>query len=150
MLQSTKVRSRGISVLELLIGLGVLTVILSVSAPTLNKTTARADMQSALKNLELSIQLARSAARQLETDVVLHLETDPRARHHTITFSVPKREPKLNSVALFEDYVFPADIRLDAESNTVRFNYQGEIESPIKLRLVSNLDDNLTQRLLIR
>jgi len=146
----TQVRSRGIAVLDILIGLGMLVVILSFSAPKLNPSAAKADMQAAVQNLEQSVQLARNAARQLETDVVLHLETDPRAQEHSIKFSIPKRKPNLNAVTPFKDYIFPADIRVDAESTEVRFNYEGELETPVMVHLASNVDGGIDERLVIQ
>ena len=144
-----KVRTRGIAVMDILIGLGVLVVILSVSAPTLNSSTAKADMRTAVENLEQSVQLARNAARQLETDVIMHLNNEPRARDHSIQFSIPKRQPNLNTVTLFRDYVFPEGIRVYSEATELRFNAEGEMESPVKIHLASNLDD-LDERLLIQ
>jgi len=145
-----EVRSHGIAVLDILIGLGVLVVVISVSAPKLSPSAAKADMQSAVQNLEQSVQLARNAARELETDVVMHLYTDPRDREHSIKFSIPKRKPNLNTVTLFKDYVFPADIRIDAEATEVRFNYAGELEAPVMVHLASNVDGGLDERLVIQ
>lgn len=149
MLHSTKTRSRGIGVLDLLIGLGVLLVVLAFASPSLSRATAKAELRAAVENMELSVRMARSTARHLETDVIMHLETDPADKQCSVTFSVPQENAKSGSAALLQDYVFPPDVRLESNAPSVHFDKQGMVESTTLLLLVSNQDEDLSERLVI-
>ena len=150
MFQSTRTRSSGISVLEVLVALGVLVVIVSFASPSLSSITARAELQSAVENAEFSIQMARSTARELETDVVMHLKTGRHEKQHSISFSFPNRKAELNTANLLQEIQFPPDIRLVTDESSVHFDSRGLVEVPVQVLLVSNLDEDFSERLLIQ
>ena len=149
MFHSAIARSRGISVLEILIALGLLVVIISFASPSLSNVTAKAELQSAVKNTEFSIRAARQTARILETDVIMHLHTDRKLKRHYISYSVPKRGQQQESVHVIQDFQYPAGIRLVSEKEFIHFDSRGVLESPVKLMLVSTVDDDINERLLI-
>jgi len=146
--------ARGVTVVELLLVIGVLVVILSLTAPNLTSSTAKAEMNAAVENVEFSIRMAKLTARQLETDVIMHLETDPRAKQHAIRFSFPaeslaSENADVSSDGLLQDYLFPEGVRLKSDISSVRFDYAGEVEFAARIQLVAVNDDGLSKYLLI-
>lgn len=149
MFQSIRTRSFGISVVEILVALGVLVVIISFAAPSLSKANARAELEVALENVNLSVNMARNTARQLETDVIMHLQTDQNEKQHSISFSFPTRNAELDSSALLQEFQFPVGIRLVADETSVHFDSMGMVEIPAKLLIVSSLEEGVNERLVI-
>ena len=149
MLHPTKTQSRGIGVLDILIGLGVVLVVLAFASPSLSQATAKAELRAAVENMELSVRMARSTARQLETDVVMHLGTDPLDKHCSVTFSFPQENAPSGSASVLQDYQFPPGVRLESNVPSVRFDKRGMVESTALLMLVSNQNEDLSERLVI-
>lgn len=147
--RSTRTRSSGISVVEILVALGVLVVIISFTAPSLSKVNARAELDVALENVNLSVYMARNTARQLETDVIMHLETGRHEQQHSISFSFPTRNAELDSGTLLQDFQFPAGIRLVTDDTSIHFDSRGMVEVPVHLLIVSSLDEGVNERLVI-
>lgn len=139
----------GITVLEILIALGVLVVLLSFAAPSLSGATARAELKAAVENMDLNIRMARNAARQFHTTVVMHLETDRRARHHRVTYSMPDLPANAQQAATLLDYEFPESVRMTASEPSVRFDFRGMIDQPVQVTLLSMHDDDLSERILV-
>ena len=149
MFHSATTRSRGISVLEILIALGLLVVIISFASPSLSSVTAKAELHAAVKNTEFSIRAARQTARILETDVIMQLHTDPKLKRHYISYSLPKQARQQKAGNVIQDFQYPAGIRLVSEQDFIQFDSRGVLEQPVKLKLVSVVDDDISERLLI-
>lgn len=141
--------SEGITVLEVLIALGLLVVLLSFASPSLSGATARAELKAATENMDLNIRMARNAARQLNTAVIMHLETSREARHHRVSYSIPDRRADSATTATLLDYEFPESVRVVASENAIRFDAKGMVNPPVQLMLVSLLDDDIDKRVLI-
>lgn len=148
--QSAKTKSRGISVVEILIALGVLAVIVSFASTSFSTANNKAELQAAVDGVNFSIQGARSTARVLETAVIMHLETNPDARQQSISFSFPDRNAELGSNALPQEFQFPADVFLMADESSVHFDSRGMVAAPIQLRLISKTDERISESVLIQ
>ena len=149
MLHPTKAQSRGIGVLDILIGLGVLLVVLAFASPSLSQATAKAELKAAVENMDLSVRMARSTARQLETDVIMHLETNPLDKPCSVSFSIPQENATTGSNSVLQDYQFPPGVRLESNVPSVRFDKRGMVETTTLLMLVSNQNEDLSERLVI-
>lgn len=150
MLHPTKAQSRGIFVVDILIGLGVLLVVLAFASPSLSQATAKAELKAAVENMDLSVRMARSTARQLETDVVMHLENDPIDKQWSVTFSIPQENAQTGANSVLQDYQLPPGVRLESNVPSVRFDKRGMVESTtLLLMLVSNQDEDINERLVI-
>jgi Tfp pilus assembly protein FimT len=148
-IQSANTRSHGISVVEILIALAVLTVIVAFASSSFSNATDRAELQATVEGVNFSVQSARSTARRLETEVILHLNADPNATHHSISFSVPGKNAELSSSSMLQEFQFPSDIRLESDEPTIQFDSRGMVDTPVRLLLVSTADENVSERLLI-
>ncbi len=145
-----KLSQRGITILEILIALGVLVVILSFATPSLSNATAKAELKAAVENMEYSIHIARSTARQMNTDVIMHFDNDRKSRNHSIWYTIPARQSADNGEVMLQPYQFSESIRLVTNETKVRFDFRGAVETPVQLVLVAQQDADVTQRLLIQ
>ncbi len=142
-------RSRGFSMIEILIALGVLVVFLSFAAPSVSQATAKADLRAAAENMQFSIGMAKTTARQLETAVVMQFNTDPNGERHSVTYSFPAKNVMPGSASQLQDVQFPPQIRLVSDAPSVQFDRRGMVRSSVQVVLVSSQDDNLSQRFVI-
>jgi prepilin-type N-terminal cleavage/methylation domain-containing protein len=147
MLTTAKHRSRGLSLVEILIALGVLVVLISFATPALTTATAKTDLRVAAENLEFSVRMARNTARQLETDVVMNLNTDPLKERHSVTFTFPASKAKPSSQ--LQDFQFSPEIRMVSDKLFVRFDSKGMLDIPATVVLVSSRNDDFSQTLVI-
>ena len=147
---TSRIRSNGISVVEVLIALGVVAVIISFVATSFGTITNKAELHATVEDVNFSIQSARNTARELETDVIMHLKTGQHEEHDSISFSLPGRNAELGPSELLPEFQLPADIHLVADESSIHFDYRGLVEAPVRLLLVSNADENVNERLLIQ
>jgi len=149
MYPEAKVRNRGISIIEALLALGVLGVFLSFASSSLSTAAARADLRAAAENMEYSAHMAKNAARQLETDVIMHLHSDSDESGNSVTFTYPARQPMSGSPPLLQDFQFPESVRLVSDMATVHFDSRGVVEVSTPILLVSKRDDDMNQVVVI-
>jgi len=150
MAPSPKSRDRGISVLEILIALAVLAVIFSFASASFSHAANSKELMVAAEEVQFSVQGARSMARELETDVVMHLNSGGLHAPDSITFSFPSRKKSLKSDGLLQEFVFPSDIRLASNNANIHFDHRGLVETPVELVLISTLSESLKENLLIQ
>jgi len=140
-------RSKGISIVEVLIALGVLAIFLSFATPALRGASAKAELRAAVENLEFSIRTARYTARQFERDVLLNLNTDPLAERHSVSFTFPDGNAGFTSP--LQDFQFSPEIRLVSDTSSIRFDRRGMLKLPVQVALVSRQDADVNQVLMI-
>ena len=150
MCHPSRVFQRGVSVLEVLIGLGLLVVLLSFATPSLSGATAKAELKASVENMEFSIRAARTTARQLNTDVIMHVQQGRHEKHHSVSFSMPALAPTSDLSTMLQTFTFPENIRLVSSEDSIRFDFHGMVDVPVQILLVSSQDDAVNQRLLIQ
>jgi Tfp pilus assembly protein FimT len=147
--QINKKGSSGVSVVEILIGLGMLVVILSFATPSLSSVTAKVELLSAVENMEYSIRVARNTARRLESEVVMQIHNDRRLEKHSVTFFVAGNKSTTRPADMLQTYELPENIRIVTESSNIEFNHQGLVQPAVPLMLVSSQQDAVNHRFLI-
>ncbi len=150
MFYTSRIRSNGISVLEILVALAVLAVIISFVSTSFGTISNKAELYATVEGVNFSIQSARNTARELETDVIMHLETGRHEKQDSISFSLPGRNAELGPSELLPEFQLPADIRLVADEASIHIDSRGLVETPVRLLLVSNADENVNERVLIQ
>ncbi len=140
---------RGITAVEILIVLGMVAVIMSFFANTFTRSVSKGDLVVAVEGLNFSVQSARNMARQLETDVIMHLHTGPDNTKHSIDFSYPNRSESLSSENLLQEFVLPADIRLMADVAVIHFDARGLVDTPASLLLISQVEGQMQESVLV-
>jgi prepilin-type N-terminal cleavage/methylation domain-containing protein len=147
MVRTTKIRSPGFSIIEILIALGVLVVFLAFATPSLKSASARTELRAAVENLQFSVRTARNTARQLETDVVMHFNTDPLDERNSVTFALPPG--KVKPSALLQDFQFSPAIRLVSDTSSLHFDSRGMLDRPVQIVLVANQHEDVNRTLVI-
>lgn len=154
MYHSSNVHQRGLTVLEIFSGLGLLVVLLYFAVPSFSTAPAKAELEAAVKNLEFSIHAARNAARLLDTDIIMHVQQGRDEKYHYVSFSMPALAPTAEASAtmstVLQTFAFPENIRLVSSEEQIRFDSHGMVDVPVQVLLVSSLDDAVNRRLLIQ
>jgi len=140
----SKNRCQGITLIEILLVVGMLTIISSFAATSFNKATARAEMSVASENLQYSIRIARNTARMTESKVTMNiLEDGQDGQRQRITFAVSGPGSKaLEQSGLQEDRL-PVNIRLVSDYSSYEFDARGIVHNPGVITLVSRTDESL-------
>lgn len=147
---SSTSKIRGITLVEVLIVLGMMAVILTFFANSFTRATNKADLLVAAEGVNFSVQSARNMARQLETEVIMHLNTATSGENHSIDFSYPDRNEALNSGNLLQEFVLPADIHLMTDESAIHFDARGLVEKPTDLLLISQTEESMQEIVLVR
>lgn len=136
----------GISLVEVLVALGLITVLLAFASPSFGRAAARADLQVATEKLELGIRMGRNAARQNEIPIVMHVPTATEPGTHLITYSTPSHS---EAVPTLSEFQFPDSVRILASAPEIRFNHVGLVSEPVHLELVSVKNERLRQHVVV-
>jgi Tfp pilus assembly protein FimT len=139
-------RSRGITLVEILLVISLLVLLLSFALPTVGNTTARAELKATLENVQYSIGAARNAARLTESSVALNIESSA-DRVQKITFSQPEESRRTrgdtNGLHL-QEYRLPEGVRLESEIDQFVFDARGLVHEPGRILLVSVADESIS------
>jgi type II secretory pathway pseudopilin PulG len=145
-MKATKKSNAGITLMELLIGLAFLLILTAFIAPNLQSDTGRSEMQKAVGDFNQHLEMARFAARRLNTEITVDFQQELRARNHSISFLLPG-EPNLEPVR--KELVLPEKIRLKSPQSSVRFDPLGKAELAAQVELKSERNRLLNERFLV-
>ena len=134
--------SKGITLIEILLVIGLLVILLSFAMPSVSSAGSKAEMKAAFENLQYSLQAARDSARLTETVVEMHITAPGAEEPVSISFSSPGS--KARDALQIPDYTIPADIKLVSDHMSYRFDERGLVENPGQILLVSQYDESLT------
>lgn len=134
-------RSRGITLIEILLVISLLVIILSFAIPSVSSATAKADMMATVENVQYSIRSARNSARLLEAGVTVDFKNYAGEQAQVISFSPVK--PGLN--VGIPEYRLPEDIELVSDQESFVFNERGLVQNPGRIILVSKVDESVTE-----
>ena len=139
--------SKGITLIEILLVLGLLAIVLSFAMPSVNGAVDRAEMKSTFENVQYSVQAARRTARMNETAISMNFSPSLQQATQTITFSSPDK--KRASLPI-QDFSLPSDIVLISDQESFFFDERGLVKNPGSIVLVSAVDESLKSTLEIR
>ena len=123
MFRNLKKGNQGITVIEILIGLGVLVLLVSFAAPSITGANTSMQMRAASEHVEHSIDIARKTARMTEAPVTMNVLTDGADGYQRITFTLSDRaQRKLSQPGIPE---FRLDETLAFETNQTSFEFDG-------------------------
>jgi len=142
-LSHSKARSRGVTLVEVLLVIGLLVLLAGFAVPSFGTATMRAEMKAALENLEYSIGTARNVARLTESSVSLDILGGSGAANQIITFSQSARGAGRHGPGI-PDYVLPDGLELRSEQQHFVFDSRGMVEQPGRIVLVSRQDDTVS------
>jgi len=141
-------RSRGITLVEILMVVGLLAILISFAIPSVGGAAAQAEMTATVENFEYSIQATRNIARMNETGVSLHFETLPHEAGQRITFTSPDQSVQ-DDVRLLQDYRPPRGIQFIPDHDSFVFDEKGLVKNPGNVQLISIKNESITETLRI-
>ena len=139
-------KNYGLTVMEILIGMAFLLILVAFVAPNLQQDFGRKEMNGAVANFHKHLEMARFAARKLNTEITVDFNQELRAKTHSISFVLPA-EPNLEPV--IKEYVLPENIRMHSPQKSLRFNPIGSVEWVAQIELTSEKNSLLDERFLI-
>jgi Tfp pilus assembly protein FimT len=143
-------RSRGITVIEILLIISLAAILLSFAIPSVGNAAARADLRAATENLQFSIDAARNSARRAESSIVLELESLADQSAQRITFSSPTGKGGRFAAERLQEYLVPESVLLSYDRDRFVFDERGIVELPGEILLVSREDDSIKTTLQVR
>lgn len=132
--------SKGITLIEILIVLGVLAVLMSFTMPSVSKAAIKAEVSAAVENMQFSLQMARTVSRASESALVMHISPALGDVAQTISFTSPDGERAYQPLQI-QDFTMPANIVLVSESDSFVFDGSGQVQNPGRVSLVSRGDE---------
>jgi Tfp pilus assembly protein FimT len=147
-------RSRGITLVEVLLVISLLVILLSFAMPTVGNATARAELKATVENVRYSVAAARNLARMSESSVAMNIESSPSENVQKITFSRAEESGGTQGGAQMgalgdarglglQEYRLPAGIRLVSDQERFVFDPRGLVGEAGRIMLVSAVDESI-------
>ena len=145
-------RSRGFTLVEILMVVAVLVILVSFAMPSVGNATARAELKAAVENVQYSIDAARNLARMTESSVAVNIRPTSQPETAAGAESRSGGEPQriMFSRPELQDYLLPAGIRLVADHDTYVFDSRGLVLEPGRVTLLSATDESISSAIDIK
>ena len=148
LLRNPSSNSKGISLIEILMGLAVLVILLSFAMPSVSGAAIKAEMSAASENVQYSIQAARQTARINEAAIAMHISAgEDQSESQTISFSSASMK-KVETVQI-QDFTLPPEIMMVSDRESFVFDGRGLVENPGTILLVSTVDESITSSITV-
>jgi Tfp pilus assembly protein FimT len=121
LLKSPASNSRGITLVEILLALGLLVILLSFAMPSASTAVSKTEMKATLENVRYSLQAASRTARMTETSVSMNISDSGQDATQTITFSSPGKDGADGNLRI-QDYRLPSEILLISDHKSFVFD----------------------------
>jgi Tfp pilus assembly protein FimT len=135
--------SKGITLVEILLALGLLVILLSFAMPSVSNAVNISEMKATLENVRYSLHIASRTARVTETSVSVNISDSGQDTTQTITFTSPGKD-EVDSNLRIQDFRLPSEILLISDHKSFVFDERGQVENPGRILLVSTLDEAVT------
>ena len=139
-------RSRGVTLVEILLVISLLVILLSFAIPSMSGATAKADLTAAVENVEYSIDVARNTARMNESGITVDFKTYAGEQAQVVSFS----RSASGSSAGIPEYRLSEDIELLTDQEYFVFDERGLVENPGTITLVSRVDESVMATVEVR
>jgi prepilin-type N-terminal cleavage/methylation domain-containing protein len=136
--------SKGVTLIEILMVIGVVAVLMSFAVPSVSNAAIKAEMSAAIENLQYSLQIARKVSRTTESALEMHISPVMGDIAQTITFTSPKGD-KIHNTLQIQDYTMPSDIVMVSERESFIFDSRGLVQNPGSVSLVSKADESVSR-----
>ena len=140
-LSTPRSRNRGITLIEILIVIGVLTLFLSFAIPSMGTASSRAELRAAVENVSHSLAAARNIARSGESGITVNI---PVASEGAQMISLTAADGKPNRLLdQLQPYNLSAEIIAISDQDEFVFDQRGLVENPGQILLVARSDDTV-------
>lgn len=148
LLRNPSSNSKGISLIEILMGLAVLVILLSFAMPSVSGAAIKAEMSAASENVQYSIQAARQTARINEAAIAMHISAgEDQSESQTISFSSASKK-NVETVQI-QHFTLPPEIMMVSDRESFVFDGRGLVENPGTILLVSTVDESITSSITV-
>lgn len=134
--------SRGITLIEILMVLGLVAILLSFAVPSVSGAAARAEMKAAVENIHYTLEIARKSARRGESVIDMSILSEGPSEARFIRLS--SRDGNGVSQPIMPGYNVPHGIELKSDHGSYRFDERGLVENPGRIVLVARADESIT------
>lgn len=141
MCRNLKKGNQGITLIEILIGLGVLVLLVSFAAPSITGANTSMQMRAAAENVEYSIDIARKTARMTEAPVTMNVLTDEADGSHRITFTLSDRAQKKLSQPDIPEFQLDETLAFETSQTSFEFDGRGIVSNPGTLTLFAKEEE---------
>lgn len=135
---------KGITFIEIILVVAVGMILASLAIPSVSMTVAQAELESAQKNLEFSLRLARTAARRADRPVSVEFERNAQGDPIYIRYVSEDQ----NSLVLRELSEYRAPIaeavNYVSGSNAFHYNHRGIVDNPGEIILIAKGDQSVS------
>ena len=135
---------KGITFIEIILVVAVAMILASLAIPSVSMTVAQAELESAQKNLEFSLRLARTGALLADSPVRLEFERDEQGEPVFIRYISDDQ----HSLVLRElsEYRAPisAAVSYVPASNEFHYNHRGIVDNPGDIILIARGDQSVS------
>lgn len=142
MFRNLKKGNQGITLIEILIGLGVLVLLVSFAAPSITGANSSMQMRAAAENVEHSIDIARKTARMTEAPVTMNVLTDEADGSQRITFTLSERARKKLSQPDIPEFQLDETLAFETSQTSFEFDGRGLVSNPGSLTLYVKDEQN--------
>lgn len=142
MFRNLKKGNQGITVIEILIGLGVLVLLVSFAAPSITGANTSMQMRAAAEHVEHSIDIARKTARMTEAPVTMNVLTDAADGSQRITFTLSERAQKKLSQPDIPEFQLDKTLAFETSQTSFEFDGRGLVSNPGSLTLYVKDEQN--------
>jgi len=136
-------RSKGITLIEILLVTGLMVILLSFAIPSISGATIKAEMDSTYENVQYSVQMARRVARSTESTVVMNVSPATQGSAQTIAFTSPGTNGNGSNLQI-QDFSIPDNVVLVSDHDSFAFDERGLVKNPGQVKLISKVDENIT------
>lgn len=149
LLRNPSSNSKGVTLIEILLVLGVLVVLLSFAVPSYSGATIQAEMKATTENVLYSLQAARNMSRSTESSITLSITPSSQTAGQIIHYSSTDPD-RVSRGAHIQDYNLPEDIMLVTDHDSFVFDERGLVTNPGQIILVSKTDEAVTSTIEVR
>jgi len=148
LLRNPSSNTKGITLIEILIGLAVLVILMSFAMPAVSGAAVKAEMSAASENIQFSIHAARQTARVNESGVTMYVPINEESGPgQTISFSSANLK-KVAQVRIPQFQLSP-EIMAISDQESYLFDDRGLAINPGTILLVSTIDESITSAIVI-
>lgn len=139
---------RGITLIELMIGISVAAIILTMAGTFMRDASARTEIQASTAELTLALRSAKHAARYRKTSVRCEIKLADDNSSYVIHFTAVDRRDSDNNANLaniglgLADIELPDNILITSDRMIYTFDSHGLVDSAGTISLLSTIDSD--------
>jgi prepilin-type N-terminal cleavage/methylation domain-containing protein len=148
MKQCNRNSNRGITLIEMMIGVSVVAIMLTLAGTYMRNTGARAQVEASTAEVVLALRSARHAARFSKASIRIEIKLADDYSNYVITFAVADQQDGDNKLNLaniglgLADIELPDSILISSDNMVFTFDSDGRVDTTGIITLMSTIDSD--------